>query len=150
MKPMKIKDIKGLKKPITVSLQTPVNELIQKFIDSPLTHQFYIVDEKDKLVGIINHKLLFRSLFHHYLPPSARISELYKLATAVNVGEIIVKDVLSANPDDKIQDVIKMMLERDIYEVPVLDDAGRLVGKLDVIYFLKSYLSEHPDEEKNE
>ncbi len=145
MKPMKIKDLKGLKKPITVSLQTPVNELIQKFIDSPLTHQFYIVDENGKLVGIINHKLLFRSLFHHYLPPSARISELYKLATAVNVGEIFVQDVFSANPDDDIQEVIKMMLERDIYEVPVLDNAGRLIGKLDVIYFLKSYLQDQPE-----
>ncbi|NOZ62332.1 MAG: CBS domain-containing protein [Calditrichaeota bacterium] len=145
MKPIRIRDIKGLKKPITVSLETSVIELIRKFIELPVTHQFYIVDNKGKLLGLINRKLLFRSLFHHYLPPSARISELYKLATAENVEEIFVKDVLLAKPNDNIQDLLKMMMERDIYEVPVLDGHGKLIGKLDVIYFLETYLEEQSD-----
>jgi CBS domain-containing protein len=143
MEPKKVKNIAGLIIPHTVDLKTPLLELIEKFLKAPVIHQFYVVDEKKKLIGIINRDRLFRSLYHHYLQPSTRISELFQLATAENAEQILVAHVLSAKPDDDIYDVIKLMLEHDIYEIPVVDDKGRLCGKLDAIDFLKLWISEH-------
>ncbi len=143
MKPKKVKDITSLKIPPTIDLRTPVLELIQKFLKTPIIHQFYVVNENKKLIGIINRKRLFRSLYHHYLQPSTRISELFQLATAENVEQMLDTHFFSAKPDDDINDVIKLMLEHDIYEIPVVDDKGCLCGKLDAIDFLKSWMSEH-------
>ena len=42
--------------------------------------------------------------------------------------EIMTTDVLKATPDQSIHDVVHKLLERSVSALPVVDDAGRLVG----------------------
>jgi CBS domain-containing protein len=138
-----VKDIKALEMPPTVSLKTTVLNLVKMFLDAPVNHHFYVVDEDNKLLGFIYRKRLFRSLFRHHLHPTTRISRLYSLATAENVEGMINTYFIAAGPEEEIDDVITKMLAHDLYEIPVVDAQGRLVGKLDSIYFLKTWLAEN-------
>lgn len=43
-------------------------------------------------------------------------------------GEVMAKDVVSVSPDTDVAEVAKIMTERGIKRVPVIDCAGKLVG----------------------
>ncbi len=126
---------------VNVSIKTPIMEVVEKFLNLADVHQFYIVDDDNKLIGILNRKRVFRTLFYHRLQPTTRISELYQLAAAERVEEIFVSHFVSAKPDNTLDDVITMMLENDVYEIPVVDHDGRLIGRLDAIYFLQNWFN---------
>jgi CBS domain-containing protein len=42
--------------------------------------------------------------------------------------DVMVRDVVTARPDTDVADAIKLMAERDVSALPVLDTAGNLVG----------------------
>jgi CBS domain-containing protein len=44
--------------------------------------------------------------------------------------DVMVRDVVTARPDTDVADAIKLMAERDVSALPVLDTAGNLVGVL--------------------
>jgi CBS domain-containing protein len=55
------------------------------------------------------------------------------------VGDVMAKDVISVLPDVCVPDVAKVLAEHQIKRVPVIDDAGKLVGivsRADVVRFM--------------
>jgi CBS domain-containing protein len=46
------------------------------------------------------------------------------------VREIMTTDVLTFRPDDKVEDAMRVMVDRNVDAAPVVDEAGRLVGML--------------------
>jgi CBS domain-containing protein len=46
----------------------------------------------------------------------------------LKVGDIMERDVVAASPDDDVEALIKLLREHELPGVPVVDDAGRLVG----------------------
>ena len=46
----------------------------------------------------------------------------------MKVSEIMTSNVMAAEPDDKVSDVAKVMIERGISGVPVVDDQNRVIG----------------------
>lgn len=46
----------------------------------------------------------------------------------MNVGDIMTENVISIRPSDRIDDAMRLMLENHISGLPVIDDAGHLVG----------------------
>ncbi len=45
-----------------------------------------------------------------------------------SVGEVMVTDVISVSPDTDVQEIARLMADRGIKRVPVLDCCGKLVG----------------------
>lgn len=74
----------------------------------------YVVDEDEKLVGILSLKTLIIS-------PSKR--------KAINLCE---KDILSVKTDMPAEDVANFMQKYDMVAVPVVDSIGRLVGRITI------------------
>ena len=44
--------------------------------------------------------------------------------------DVMVRDVVTVKPDDEVSDAVKLLLDRDISAVPVVDDTGAVVGIL--------------------
>ena len=44
------------------------------------------------------------------------------------VNEVMSKDVVSVGPDTDVQEIARLMSDHGIKRVPVIDEAGRLVG----------------------
>ncbi|MDO4540453.1 MAG: CBS domain-containing protein [Syntrophomonadaceae bacterium] len=42
--------------------------------------------------------------------------------------EIMTKDVITARPDDKVEDIARVLVDKKISGIPVTDDEGRVLG----------------------
>jgi CBS domain-containing protein len=42
--------------------------------------------------------------------------------------DVMVRDVVTAKPDDAVADAIKLLIRHDVSALPVVDDAGHVIG----------------------
>jgi CBS domain-containing protein/mannitol/fructose-specific phosphotransferase system IIA component (Ntr-type) len=89
-----------------------------------------VVDDENRVIGILSERELLRHLLSHYLPragggptgpPSA--------ATRRTVREVMTRQVLCVAPHQPLAEVASLMLNKDVERVPVVRD-GILVGFL--------------------
>jgi CBS domain-containing protein len=73
-----------------------------------------VVDDDGQLVGIVVERDLL-------------VAAMRYLQSRVEVGDIMTRNVVSVGPDTDLNEVARMMLERKIGGLPVLEH-GRLVG----------------------
>jgi CBS domain-containing protein len=55
----------------------------------------------------------------------------------MRAADVMVRDVITVKPDDKVADAVKLLTNYDISALPVVDDNGKIVGILseaDLIY----------------
>jgi acetoin utilization protein AcuB len=81
--------------------------------------------EKGKLVGIVTRGDLRGA--EPSRATSLSIFELHYLVGRITLAEIMTRDPLTVGPSTTIQDSARLMLQRKISGLPVLDE-GRLVG----------------------
>ena len=70
----------------------------------------YVVDENDKLLGVLD------------------IKELLKADEKALLGDVMVKNVISLGLDSTLRDASRIFARYDFRAVPVTDDEGRIVG----------------------
>lgn len=112
---------------IQAKLEWPVNrclvELRRQAEDVEKVYTIYVVDDFNKLVGVLSLKrLLFAS-------PKTKISDLYQ-------G----KNIISVKTADSSEHVAKVMEKYDLVSVPVVDLQNKLVGRItldDVVDIIK-------------
>ncbi len=63
-----------------------------------------------------------------YLESYKKFEEEFKKFIAVKVGELMTKDVITASPNDPIEDLATTMHQEDVNRLPVVDNAGQLIG----------------------
>lgn len=84
------------------------------------------VVEGGELVGIVTEKDLLSAS-----PSSATtldIWEIHYMISKVKVEEIMTKDVITVSNDAPLEEAARMMSERKVGALPVLDDRNKLVG----------------------
>ncbi len=103
-----------------------------------------IVDENDKVVGIISDTDIIRysqqkSIVPHtgssfWISPYSEIEELasvrsgFELLHKTKLENIMTKKVYSVTEDTPASDVAKLMNRRKINRIPVVSDDGKLIG----------------------
>lgn len=112
---------------IKAKVDWPVNralvELRRQAEDVEQVFTIYVVDDLNKLVGVLSLKrLLFAS-------PKTKIADLYH-------G----KNIIAAKTSDDAEDVAKLMEKYDLVSIPVVDLQNKLVGRItidDVVDIIK-------------
>ena len=78
------------------------------------TDQLFVVDGDERLKGVLPlSKLIVSELAH-------------------NVGQIMVSDIVTLQPGEKAQDAAKAFERYDLVSAPVVNDQGKLVGRVTV------------------
>ena len=142
---MRGKLIKDLRPYETASLVTEGAELItilREFINNPSLHHVCVVDEGGKLLGLINRKRLFKAVFSHHVAPDTMINKLLLFHDAQTSGDIMLTHILTATEDDSIDDVIRLMIEHNIRELPIIGPKGKVIGFLTVLIIMQAWLRE--------
>ncbi|AIY87181.1 MULTISPECIES: CBS and ACT domain-containing protein [unclassified Thermotoga] len=110
--------------PITIAPETSFSEALKLMKQNKIKR--LIVMKNEKIVGIVTEKDLL------YASPSKattlNIWELHYLLSKLKIEEIMTKDVVTVNENTPIEDAARIMEEKDISGLPVVDDAGHLVG----------------------
>jgi len=80
-----------------------------------------IVDAQKRVVGMVSDRDI-----------CLEVGTKERLASHVSVREIMKRRVQGCGPDEEIQAALKLMQNRKVRRLPVLDEAGRLCGILSI------------------
>jgi len=93
---------------------TCVKEMRKQAENVDKVHSIYVVDDDEKLLGTLSLKSLLTT------------------ATKTPIKDIYNKEVLSVEVNDPAEEVALMMQKYDLFVVPVVDELGRLVGRITI------------------
>jgi len=89
-----------------------------------------VVDESNRVIGMLSERELLRDLLSHYLPRAGGANAPQPPAPARRtVRDIMTRQVLCVAPEQPLAEVASLMLNKDVERVPVVKD-DRLVGFL--------------------
>jgi len=127
---------------ITVRAETPLREAI-KILAEKRIGGLPVVDDAGRLIGIISETdlmwqqagvtppayfMIFDSVIYLKNPVEYQ-KELHK-ALGQTVGEVMSKKPISISPDKPLTEAAKIMRDRKIHRLPVLDDSAQIIGIL--------------------
>ncbi|MCX5705402.1 MAG: CBS domain-containing protein [Candidatus Omnitrophica bacterium] len=134
---MLIKDIMT-KKVITVRPEMDIHKLAKLFMKKNISGA-PVINKSGKLLGVVReeglifqdkkvHLPTFINLSFGFLTLGAnRYNEEIKKITASKVSSIMEKDIVAIRPNTEIEDVATLMIEKEIYYLPVVEK-NKLVG----------------------
>ena len=93
---------------------TCVKEMRAQAEEVTRVHSIYVVDEHDKLKGRLSLK------------------DLLTTSTKTAIKDVFIKKVDSVNVNDKGEEVARIMQKYDLEAIPVVDEIGRLVGRITI------------------
>jgi len=95
------------------------------------------VVDGSRLVGLVSERDLFRSSLAHALGYGGSASR--NLMKALRIKDIMVREVATISPEAKLFDAVKLMIEKKIGCLPVVED-DQLVGLITETDILRQYL----------
>jgi CBS domain-containing protein len=90
-----------------------------------------LVMEGEHLAGIVSERDYARKMVLHG-----------RSSVGTPVSEIMTRDVITVAPRQNIQECMELMTNRHLRHLPVLDDAGRVVGLLSIGDLVKNVIAE--------
>jgi CBS domain-containing protein len=122
-----------------VKEQAGVSELIEAFVQSDHSRIVYVVDEQERLKGIISLGNLVRHFFFHYHDTHIDSRHLISMAVSETAKDFMHENVLVARVTDDVEDVLKRMIKNNVKEIAILDSEKRVIADLTIIDLLKYY-----------
>jgi CBS domain-containing protein len=130
------------REPLTARPEMSLKEVIKILADRRISG-LPVVDQHDFLIGIISETdLMWRETgvtppayimvldsVIYLENPSRYEQELHK-ALGQTVGEVMSRDPISIAPEKSVQEAAKLLHDRNIHRLPVLDTAGKVIGIL--------------------
>lgn len=110
---------------ITISRQTGVDDALRMMRDRNI-RRLPVVDNQGKLIGIVSDKDLY--LASPSPASSLDIFELRYLLARLTVDKIMSSPVITVQPDTPLEEAARIMADRKIGGLPVLDGDDNLVG----------------------
>ncbi len=111
--------------PASMTVDQVIARLRETKPDSETIYYLYVVDEQERLVGVLSIRSLLTS------PPDVPISQVMRT------------DVISVRPEDSAEDVAGVLIKYDFLAVPVVDEGGRLVGIVTVDHLIDILLEKY-------
>jgi len=130
------------REPLTARPEMSLKEVIKILADRRISG-LPVVDQHDFLIGIISETdLMWRETgvtppayimvldsVIYLENPSRYEQELHK-ALGQTVGEVMSRDPVSIAPEKSVQEAAKLLHDRNIHRLPVLDTTGKVIGIL--------------------
>ncbi|MGI2905848.1 CBS domain-containing protein [Tolypothrix sp. VBCCA 56010] len=128
--------------PIVVRSETSLNEAIQILAERRISG-LPVVDDGGKLVGIISETdlmwqetgvtppayIMFLDSVIYLQNPATYERDLHK-ALGQTVGEVMSKDPITTSPEKTLTEAARVMHDKNVHRLPVLDESGQVIGIL--------------------
>ncbi|HJM43630.1 MAG: CBS domain-containing protein [Nitrospinota bacterium] len=131
---MKVRDVfQTITKGADVVRETdPIPEVIRKVAQDFATQSVFVVDDGEKLVGIINVRDLLRIAGAKFL--NRETLTVIPYLTAQKASDIM-QPPYSVSPDDEIDEGLRLAVQHDLRDVPVVE-GDKVVGDLNCFEIL--------------
>ena len=128
--------------PIVVRSETSLNEAIKILAERRISG-LPVVDDGGKLVGIISETdlmwqetgvtppayIMFLDSVIYLQNPATYERDLHK-ALGQTVGEVMSKDPITISPEKTLTQAARVMHDKKVHRLPVLDESGQVIGIL--------------------
>lgn len=123
---------------ITVTAETPFQDAL-KLMQTRKIRRLPVVDSANRLVGIVSE----RDLLHASPSPATSLSvwELNYLLWRLTVREIMTEKVVAVAPTTPLVEAARLMVEKKIGGLPVVDEQGRIVGVITETDIFKTFVA---------
>ena len=135
-----VREFRPYETALQVTDDAEIIAIVRSFVKAPGQHHLCVVDGEGRLLGLINRKRLFKSIFSHHVDADSRVSKLLLLHTAETSGDIMITDIITTREDEEIDAVISRMIAKNIRELPVVDEEGRVIGFLTLQMLMQRWL----------
>ncbi|MFQ5988078.1 MAG: CBS domain-containing protein [Dehalococcoidia bacterium] len=110
-----------------------IYEAVEKIAEDKETMIACVVDGENRLKGIITPREVLKSVevceYGTIRYPFFEGPEVLHLLTSKYAGDIMGPPI-SVKADDEIEKAISIMLDEGFYEVPVVDEEGKVIGEI--------------------
>lgn len=120
---VRVRDIMT-RKVLTVDMDRSLNDVRRVFERAPFHH--LVVIEDGQLVGLVSDRDVFREISPFVGTPTERSCDAFTLRK--HVHQIMTRRPATCAPDEEASAACRMMLDKRISCLPVVDKAGRCVG----------------------
>ena len=130
----------------------PAQEAIARFAADDTLHGIFLVDDDERLVGVIsNQDLLDWARLQFDLLPSdfpLPVGKVRRLLSAERIGDLAVPDSrkMAVRLHDTLSEALQTMAEHDLEDIAVLDETGRVINDLRLSEVLTFALRSRPPE----
>lgn len=121
---------------LVVSYDMPLEEAIGHFAQDHDLRGIFLIDEHERLVGVVNTQdLLDWVRVGLALPPQAQppsIAQVRRLVKAERVGDLARSDSVetAVTLHDTLADALDKMTRHNLIDIPVIDGNGRVINDL--------------------
>jgi len=116
-------------RPITLSVDTDFKSALRIMQDHAI-HHLPVIDRAKKLAGIVAERDLL-------------LAAVCYLGAAVDIAQVMHRDVVTATPDMSVSAAATLMLRRKIGGLPVLDARNRVVGVITETDIFRAFVGAH-------
>jgi len=124
---------------ITVGLEATLFEIQDLMAQNGIRH-VPVVDEDNKLIGIVSDRDVRSALPFRYLQEGISPEEKAKLQ-GLRAKDMMTRKVFTISPGYTIQDALLMIQNAKVGALPVVDEEGRLKGILSVRDLLRAFIN---------
>jgi len=132
---VKVRDF--LRRDLTsVDRDTPLGQVI-RLLEQSGHASLPVVDEEGRVIGVVSERDIIRALLPGYmdllrsasfLPSLNQMAKKLKEIAHLPVERFMTREVVACKPEDTDLHVADLMLRKGLKQIPVVDEAGRLVG----------------------
>jgi CBS-domain-containing membrane protein len=126
---------------VKIGEKDQIYEAIQKIAEDKETMLACVVDEENRLKGIVTPMELLKAVevreYGVVRYPFFEGAEVLHLLTSMYVQDIMSAPV-GVKADDQIENAINLMLDKGFYEVPVVDKEGKVIGEINYFSIITS------------
>ncbi|MBC7108176.1 MAG: CBS domain-containing protein [Methanomassiliicoccales archaeon] len=121
-----------VKRPSTVKSSAKIRDAIEEMLQNPVSRKVYVVDDDGKLIGTVTTETILRLLGYRVgVRESGAISFYRFLRDALKEDVMSVMQKSTAvKKETKLTEVLQLMIENHLNDLPVIDDQGRLIGEV--------------------
>jgi CBS-domain-containing membrane protein len=134
---------------LAISGDCSLEEAAERLIHMRQIRGVYVVDAKERLQGYLSLGVLIRNVMGGRFKPYFHLRSLLARLTTEKVADIMTKNVVYARKEDDIERTLERMIPRNMKEIPIVDDEGRMIAVVGIIdlWVLVRRLSENKDEQ---
>lgn len=134
-----------VEKPATVKSDQLIDEALKIMIEDTKTTSVYVLDDKDRLAGVIRWNTVAQYLFPYSTQEGSSynsITESLNVLDAVKAGDIMNNEPFYVRKETTVPQTIKIMASEKINELPVVSPDMHVIGVIHILEITKAYLDQ--------
>lgn len=113
--------------------EATLEEISDKIKDLRQVRGIYVVDAEGRLIGTLSLGVLIRHLTAARRRSPFLVRSLLARLTTTNVIDLMDKNVVYARQEEDFNQVLDRMIQRNIKEIPVVDEERRIKAVLSIL-----------------